>query len=74
MPKVTVRRYYVNCRERKCSNFWWATEEFFLSLHYNGVNTHFFLNGVKIYKFEAKDFEIKVSAELSNGNMKKTRL
>ena len=30
-----------------------------LSLHYNGVNSYLFVNSTKIYKFKAKDFEIK---------------
>ena len=30
-----------------------------LSLHYNGVNSYSFVNGVETYKFKAKDSEIK---------------
>ena len=30
-----------------------------LSLHYNGSNSFFFVNAVKIYQYKAKDSEIK---------------
>ena len=51
-------------------------------MHYNGVNSHLFLNGTKIIKFKAKDFEIvsillglgNISKEFSVDNMKKTGL
>ena len=53
-----------------------------LSLHYNGVNSHLFVNGTKIIKFKAKGFEIvsiplglgNISKDFSVGNMKKTGL
>ena len=32
-----------------------------LSLHYNGVNSYIFVNGVEIYKFKAKDSEINAA-------------
>ena len=32
-----------------------------MSLHYNGVNSYLFINGIEIYKFKAKDFEILAS-------------
>ena len=51
-----------------------------LSLHYNGANSYFFVNGTKIYKFKAKDSEIvaspclgNISKDWSADNMKKTR-
>ena len=31
-------------------------KKFCLSLHYNGVNSYLFVNGVEIYKFKAKRF------------------
>ena len=43
---------------------------FGLSLHFNGVNSYLFANGVKIYKFKAKDSEINV-APLCLGNVSK---
>ena len=49
-------------------------------LHYNGANSYIFGNGVEIYKFKAKDSQIKavplrlgnVSKAISDDNMKKT--
>ena len=39
-------------------NFTKQNEKFYLSLYYNGVNNHIFVQGVEIYKFKAEDFEI----------------
>ena len=36
-------------------------KRFYLSLHYNGVNSYLFVNGTKIVKFIAKDSEIVVT-------------
>ena len=33
-------------------------KEFCLSLHYNGADSCFFVNGTEIHKFKAKDSEI----------------
>ena len=49
-------------------------------LHFNGANSYIFVNGVEIYKFKAKDSQIKavplrlgnVSKDISDDNMKKT--
>ena len=41
-----------------------------LSLHYNGVNSYFFVNGTEIYKLKAKDSEI-VATPLCLGNISK---
>ena len=41
-----------------------------LSLHYNGMNSFLFVNATKIYKFKAKDYEIKGYA-LGLGNILK---
>ena len=35
--------------------------KFCLSLHYNGINSYLFVNGVEVYKFKAKDSEINAS-------------
>ena len=51
-----------------------------LSLHYNGANSHLFVNGTDIYKFKAKDSEIfvrpiclgNISKDWSVDNMKRT--
>ena len=51
-------------------------------MHYNGVNSYFFVNGKEIHKFRAKDSEIvatllclvNISKDWSVDNMKKTVL
>ena len=51
------------------------------SLHYNGSNSFLFVNDTKIYKFKAKDSEIKkyqlclgnISKDVSANNMKKKK-
>ena len=54
-----------------CSiNFTEHNKKFYLSLHYNGVNSYLFINGIEIYKFKAKDCEILVSL-LYLGNISK---
>ena len=53
-----------------------------LSLHYNGANSHLFVNGIEICKFKAKDSAIvasplclgNISKDWSTNNMKKTGL
>ena len=48
-------------------------------MHYNGSNSHLFVNGTEFYKFKAKDSEIvpsslclgNISKDWSVGNMKK---
>ena len=51
-------------------NFTVAKKLFCLSLHCNGANSYFFVNGTEIYKFKAKGFEI-VSIPLRLGNISK---
>ena len=49
-------------------------------MHYNGSNSHLFVNGTEFYKFKAKDSEIvasllylgNISKDWSTDNMKKT--
>ena len=61
-------------------NFTVTKKKFYLSLHYNGVNSYLFVNGIEIYKFKAKDSEIvatplclgNISKDWSIDNMKKT--
>ena len=51
-------------------------------MHYNGANSHLFVNGTEIHKFKAKDSEIvatplclgNISKHFSVDNMKKTGL
>ena len=60
-------------------NFTVTKKKFCLSLHYNGANSYFFVNGTEIYKFKAKDSEIVttplclgyISKDRSRDNMKK---
>ena len=55
---------------------------FFLSFHYNGINSFLFINATKIYQFKAKDSEIEkyplslgnISKDFSVDRMKKTGL
>ena len=65
-------------------NFTKSKTRFCLSLHYNGDNSYLFVNGSEIYKFKAKEYEIKdgqteiclgnISRDFSIDNMKKTGL
>ena len=49
-------------------------------MHYNGANSYLFVNGTEIYKFKAKDSEIKayslclenISKDWSHDNTEKT--
>ena len=41
-----------------------------LSLHYNGVNSYLFVNGIEVYNFKTKDSEI-VATPLCLGNISK---
>ena len=53
-----------------------------LSLHYNGANSYFFVNGTEIHKFKVNDSEIvasplflgNISKDFSVDNMEKTGL
>ena len=57
-----------------------AKKKFCISLHYNGANSHLFVNDIEIYKFKAKDSEVvatplclgNISKDCSVDNMKKT--
>ena len=51
-------------------NFTEHNKKFCLSFHYDGANNYLFVNGTKIIKFKAKDFEI-VATPLCLGNMPK---
>ena len=59
-------------------NFTQSRKRFVLSLHYNGSNSFLFVNATKIYKFKAKDSEIKdyalclgdISNSFTRNNMK----
>ena len=51
-------------------NFTVTKKTFCLSLHYNGANSHLFVNGTEIYKYKAKDPKTEAAA-LSLGNISK---
>ena len=61
-------------------NFTVAKNKFCWSLHYNGANSHLFVNGTEIYKFKAKHSKIvpsllclgNISKDWSVDNIKKT--
>ena len=61
-------------------NFTVTKKKFCLRLHYNGANSHLFVNGKELVKFKAKDSEIiasplclgNISKAWSTDNMKKT--
>ena len=61
-------------------NFTKINTKFCLSLHYNGTNSYFFVNGTEINTFTAKYFQIvrnnlclgNVSKDFSGSNMKRT--
>ena len=40
-------------------NFLRSNRKFCLSLYYNGSNSFLFVNAAKIYRFKAKEFDIK---------------
>ena len=58
--------------QKKCTRLilLWQKKKFCLNLHYTGVNSYFFVNGVQIYKFKAKDSET-VATPLCLGNISK---
>ena len=57
--------------EKMCAiNFTVTRKKFCLSLHYNGVNSYLFVNGIEIYKFNAKDSKV-VATPLCLGNISK---
>ena len=75
-------RTYFNCRKMYAINFTVAKKKFCLSLHYNGLNSYWFVNGTEIIKFKAQDSEIvaspsclrNISKNWSVDNMKKNRV
>ena len=51
-------------------NFTLSKKKVCLSLHYNGTNNYWFVNGTEVHKFKAKDSEI-VATPLCLGNISK---
>ena len=64
------------------NNFTVTKNKYCLSLHYNGGNSYFFVNGTEIFKFKAKDSEVvaipiclgNISEDWSTDNIKKQGL
>ena len=52
-PLIEKKEYTVIFSEQQ--------KNFFQSLHYNGMNSYLFVNGVKIYKLKAKDSEMNAA-------------
>ena len=60
MMYITLRLKTLNKSGiRQLDNIRQSGKRFVLSLHYNGSNSFIFANATKIYKFRAKDSEIK---------------
>ena len=63
-------------------NFKEKNKKFYLSLHYNGINSYLFVYRTEIYKFKAQNSKIvatplclgNISKDWSTDNMKKTGL
>ena len=63
-------------------NFTMIKKKCCLILHYNRANNYLFVNGTKIYRFKAKDYEIvatplclgKISKDWSTGTTKKNTI
>ena len=62
--------YTLTAEKMYSINFTVTTKTFYLSLHYNGARSYFFVNGIEIHKFRTKDSEI-VSRPLCPGNISK---
>lgn len=45
----------LTAEKRYAINFTEQQKQFCLSLHYNGLNSYIFVNGIEIYKFKAKE-------------------
>ena len=62
-------RTYLNCRKMYSINFT-IKKKFCWSFHYDGANSYLFVNGIEIYEFKSKDYEI-VASQLCLGNISK---
>ena len=74
-------KHALNAEKLYSINFTKKNIKFCLSLHYNGANSYWFVNGTEIIKFKAKDSEIvpyslclgNIWKDWTNDNMKKKR-
>ena len=77
-----VKKHTLTSEKMYSINFTKQNTKFCLSLHHNGANNYLFVNGTKIIKFKAKDYEINayplclgdISKDWPIDNMKKTGL
>ena len=60
MSNARFRRYCFDCRDNTI-NFTDQKKKFCLNLHYSRVNSYIFVNGIEIYKFKAKDYQINAA-------------
>ena len=78
-PTQGLREHSLSAEKMYSINFAKVNTKFYLSLHYDGANSYFFVNGTEIHKFTAKDSKIipnslylgNVSKDFSASNMKK---
>ena len=81
-PTQALGEHSLTVEKMYSINFSATGKRFCLSLHYNGVNSYLFVNGVEMIKFKAKDSELdsnilcfrNISKYFSVNNMKKTGL
>ena len=57
-PTQGLGEHSLTAEKMDSINFSAPKRRFCLSLHYNGSNSYFFVNGVEIIKFKTKDSEI----------------
>ena len=60
-PTLELDDTVLTAEKEYAINFTEQYKKFYLSLHYDGVNSYSFVNGVEIYKFKAKDSEINAA-------------
>ena len=64
--ELTIRR--CNAEKIYSQSFTQSSKKFILSLHYNGNDSYFFVNGAQELKFKAKDDQI-INEKLCLGNL-----
>ena len=69
-PTQGLSEHSLTAEKMYSISFTVTKNKFCLSLHYNGANSHLFINGSNIYKFKEKDSEI-VPSPLCLGNISK---
>ena len=69
-PTQVFGKHSLTTEKMYSINFSTTKRGFCLSLHYNGVNSYLFVNGIEIIKLKAKDSEI-IPDVLCSGNISK---